>query len=122
MATSTHSPGRHGTKKADVVFGWLAGVAPQLAKELDSPSQDWWPSAACRGEDPELFMARRGDLETVQKAKRICAQCKVRIPCLAYALRTKTRVGIWGGLGEKDRRMALQVPVLAERLGRRVGT
>jgi hypothetical protein len=34
------------------------------------------------------------------------ARCPVRLPCLAFALRTRQVHGIWGGLTEEERHQA----------------
>jgi WhiB family transcriptional regulator, redox-sensing transcriptional regulator len=63
---------------------------------------DWRRRAACRGSDLGLFFPGRG--ESAEPARRICAACPVREPCLDYALRHGITHGIWGGLAERDRR------------------
>jgi WhiB family redox-sensing transcriptional regulator len=65
-------------------------------------SPRWQERAACRGADPELFFPERG--RSADPARRICARCPVRQPCLEYALGHGIRDGIWGGLAERDRR------------------
>ncbi len=62
----------------------------------------WRELAACRGTDLEVFFPGRG--ETAEPARRICARCPVRQPCLDYALSNRIAHGIWGGLAERDRR------------------
>ena len=62
----------------------------------------WRERAACRGADLGLFFPGRG--ESAEPARRICARCPVREPCLDYALRHGITHGIWGGLAERDRR------------------
>ena len=66
----------------------------------------WRERAACRGTGLEVFFPGRG--ETAEPARRICAACPVRQPCLDYALSHGIIHGIWGGLTERDRR-ALRV-------------
>lgn len=61
----------------------------------------WTARAACLDADPALFFPDRGG--RVTRAKRICAICEVRRECLEMALAGNER-GIWGGLGEEDRR------------------
>jgi WhiB family redox-sensing transcriptional regulator len=68
--------------------------------------EEWKDQAACRGEDPELFFVERGD--DAGEAKRICRECPVRLRCLEYALAIKEKHGIWGGLGEHERRRYAQ--------------
>jgi WhiB family transcriptional regulator, redox-sensing transcriptional regulator len=49
-----------------------------------------------------VFFPGRG--ESAEPARRICARCPVRQPCLDYALGNAITQGIWGGLAERDRR------------------
>jgi WhiB family redox-sensing transcriptional regulator len=58
--------------------------------------------AACRGDDLNLFFPGRG--ESAEPARRVCAACPVREPCLDYALSHGITYGVWGGLAERDRR------------------
>jgi WhiB family redox-sensing transcriptional regulator len=67
---------------------------------------EWLRSAACVGEDPELFFpvgttgpARRD----VAAAKRVCARCPVVSQCLSFALGNGQTAGVWGGMGEEER-------------------
>ena len=60
--------------------------------------------------DPELFFAtdgERGDSKPhavrVRAAKAVCNGCTVRAECLTYALTTRQRDGVWGGLTETER-------------------
>ena len=69
--------------------------------------REWWSEfAACRGleyDEPGLFFPVfvRGHVDAeaqarIDKAKRICAGCTVRLECSDYARRAH-EVGIWGG-------------------------
>ena len=62
----------------------------------------WRERAACRGADLLVFFPGRG--ESAEPARRICAACPVRQPCLDYAISHGIVHGIWGGLAERDRR------------------
>jgi WhiB family transcriptional regulator, redox-sensing transcriptional regulator len=62
----------------------------------------WRELAACRGADLGLFFPGRG--ESAGPARRVCAGCPVREPCLDYALSHGITCGVWGGLAERDRR------------------
>jgi hypothetical protein len=62
----------------------------------------WRYQAACRGADLEVFFPGRG--ESAEPARRVCAGCPVRQPCLDYAISHGITHGIWGGLAERDRR------------------
>jgi WhiB family transcriptional regulator, redox-sensing transcriptional regulator len=69
-------------------------------------SGHWLSAAACLSADPELFFpisdSGKGQ-EQVAEAKTICAGCRVRRECLAFALRTRQAYGIWGGMTEAER-------------------
>ncbi|MBT2400486.1 WhiB family transcriptional regulator [Streptomyces sp. ISL-100] len=68
--------------------------------------QGWLRRAACAGTDPELFFpvgVKGPALEEQAAAKEICGRCSVTRQCLAYALRSGQRTGVWGGLGEEER-------------------
>lgn len=62
----------------------------------------WRDGARCAETDPEVFFPGKG--EPAGAAKLICAGCEVRAGCLAYAVSTGQRYGIWGGMSERDRR------------------
>src|SRR5258707_15895370 len=66
----------------------------------------WSSAAACRSADPEMFfpISDSGPArEQTAQAKAICATCRVRRECLAFALRTGQMYGIWGGTTEYER-------------------
>ena len=68
---------------------------------------DWRSRAACTDEDPELFfpVGTTGPaVVQIEEAKRVCAHCVVREPCLEFALQTRQDAGVWGGLDEDERR------------------
>jgi len=70
-------------------------------------ARDWRQRAACLLADPDLFFpvsAAGRSLEQVTRAKAICARCRVRPECLAFALATGQVHGVWGGLTEQERR------------------
>ena len=57
----------------------------------------WWSRAACRGADLDGSSLAAG--ESAEPARRVCAGCPVRQPCLDYALSH----GITTGSGGPDR-------------------
>ena len=66
----------------------------------------WRSAAACRSADPDLFFPISDSGPAVEQAvtaKAICATCRVRRECLAFALRTGQIHGIWGGTTEHER-------------------
>lgn len=75
-----------------------------------------WKIARCKGVDPDVFFSAEMDEEEamtsvavqygIEKAKRICAVCPIRIECLEWALPQSDLVGVWGGLTAKERRSA----------------
>jgi WhiB family redox-sensing transcriptional regulator len=68
----------------------------------------WREFARCRGVDPEVFYPVSDDDEAAEEAKSICAACPVREPCLEFALSTREKNGVWGGLTERERRRVLR--------------
>lgn len=68
----------------------------------------WREFARCRGIDPEVFYPVSDDDEAAEEAKSICAACPVREPCLEFALSTREKNGVWGGLTERERRRVLR--------------
>ncbi len=72
-----------------------------------SGTMDWRSLAACIEEDPELFFpvgSTGPAVEQAEEAKRVCARCNVREPCLEFAIATNQDAGVWGGLTEDERR------------------
>jgi WhiB family transcriptional regulator, redox-sensing transcriptional regulator len=75
-------------------------------------SSSSWELAACQRVDPELFfpVSAIGPARAqVAQAKAICAGCGVRKICLDYALATRQPHGVWGGMTEDERRVAVAV-------------
>ena len=72
------------------------------------PRGSWWiEHSRCIGEDPELFFpvgSRGTAIEQTQRAIAVCMDCPVRAQCLEWALDTCQDAGVWGGMGEEDRR------------------
>ena len=90
-----------------------------MGRAVGEWTKGWQMRAACRGEDSVLFFApsyfekreEKGSREA--KAKRLCARCAVREPCLEYAMRTREAHGVWGGMNELERRRLLRARELA---------
>src|SRR6266545_1508653 len=59
--------------------------------------------AACGDDDLELFYPDPGDTAAEQAAKRVCAGCPVREPCLEMALATGDQHAILGGTTPQER-------------------
>jgi WhiB family redox-sensing transcriptional regulator len=64
--------------------------------------QAWSRRAACLNMDVDRFYPDRG--ESTREAKKVCARCPVTAECLDWAVSTKERYGVWGGLSERERR------------------
>jgi WhiB family redox-sensing transcriptional regulator len=60
----------------------------------------------CAQTDPEAFFPEQGG--STREAKRVCGRCEVQPECLEYALDTRQRYGVWGGLSERERRKLLR--------------
>ena len=65
----------------------------------------WSQRAICAGEDPEIFFPTYGDPGA--PARKVCANCPVRLDCLEYAI-DADEFGIWGGLDQEQRRCLLR--------------
>lgn len=66
----------------------------------------WMRDGACRNYPPAAFFPSDG--VGVDAARRICADCKVRVECLEYALEARIDHGVWGGCSERERRRILK--------------
>lgn len=70
----------------------------------------WELQARCRSEDAALFFGpnrfepKRERLAREAAAKEICHDCPALAACREHALRTGEAYGVWGGLGETERR------------------
>jgi WhiB family redox-sensing transcriptional regulator len=88
------------------LFGALPG-GPGTGPKPDQATRGWRLEAACRELPTELFFpighGPRAQAQT-KVAKEICRDCAVRAQCLAYALATNARYGVFGGLAEEERR------------------
>ncbi len=68
--------------------------------------EDHWRSrGACVSADPDLFFpisASGASRLQEERAKAVCARCRVRSECLDYAVASRQVHGVWGGLGEAE--------------------
>ena len=85
-------------------------VAPSAELEATEEAT-WMVRARCRGDDPSSFFPSDG--VGVEVARRVCAECEVRIECLEYALTYRIDHGVWGGASERERRRILRARRLA---------
>jgi WhiB family redox-sensing transcriptional regulator len=62
----------------------------------------------CSTTDPEIFFPDKGNKDTshyaTSAARRMCAGCPYKTPCLAWAVE-HDEMGIWGGTTAKERRV-----------------
>jgi WhiB family redox-sensing transcriptional regulator len=68
----------------------------------------WRTKGSCRGSDSMIFYPPSDDDSLAVTAKEICSACPVRKPCLEFALSTREKHGVWGGLTERERRRVLR--------------
>lgn len=73
---------------------------------IDLDERPWAAYAACRRADPDVFFPSPD--AGFEEAIRICRGCPVLGECRDWALDTKVRYGVWGGLTERDRRRLLR--------------
>ena len=77
---------------------------------MASEHQTWREKAKCKDlpleEVDRLFFVGRG--EKTARGKSFCADCKVKVQCLNFAIYYGEE-GIWGGLHDNDRRAIPQV-------------
>ena len=58
----------------------------------------WQGQGVCATSDPDLFIPpdQAGiGVHTSRTAKKICANCPVKVPCEAYGLETREKHGVW---------------------------
>lgn len=70
-----------------------------------SEKYDWLTQARCAAQNCD-GLYEQGAIQ--KEARTICAECCVRIQCLADALDRKENFGVWGGLNERERRAILK--------------
>ena len=75
---------------------------------LSMTSMAWRDHGGCRGLDPEIFYPPEDDEVAAEPAKAICAVCPVRETCLEYALTRREKIGVWGGMTERERRRLIR--------------
>jgi WhiB family transcriptional regulator, redox-sensing transcriptional regulator len=82
-------------------------------RALVEVSADWEAEGRCQEHDPTLFFGpnrfepKRERLAREAAAKAVCATCPVVASCREHSLAAAELFGVWGGLGEADRRAIL---------------
>lgn len=66
----------------------------------------WVVFAACRDADPDLFFPSNKEEE--RAALSFCAMCPVLRECNSYSFGARESFGVWGGLTEKQRKIAIR--------------
>ena len=79
----------------------------------NSDSWQWQLRAACRDLRTSRFFHpanERGEVraERERRAKAVCRRCPVISQCREHALQAREPYGVWGGLGEQERRGLLR--------------
>jgi WhiB family redox-sensing transcriptional regulator len=67
---------------------------------------EWMARGLCANVPPSRFFPSDG--AGVEVARKICAECPVKEPCLEYALEQRIDHGVWGGCSERERRRILK--------------
>ena len=100
--------------RSDIEAGRASSVAEVSAARLVSRTDGWEQGARCRGEDAALFFGpngfepKRERLAREAAAKAICRGCPALVACRERAVRDGELYGVWGGLGETDRRPLIE--------------
>lgn len=74
--------------------------------EPDHQTPPWMNRALCREAPAGMFFPSDG--VGVDRARKVCADCPVKAPCLEYALEFRIEHGVWGGCSERERRRILR--------------
>src|SRR5215203_5887957 len=97
-------PGRPAKSPAQV--GRSVGVEEVFGMQERDVDEDgalgWQERALCAQTDPEAFFPEKGG--STREAKKVSLSCDVRGECLEDAVAQDERVGIWGGLSEREGR------------------
>ena len=81
----------------------------RTTKTVSGPAaQKWRAIGLCKGSDTMVFYPPSDDDSLAEEAKTICSMCAVKKPCLEFALNTREKHGVWGGLTERERRRVLR--------------
>jgi WhiB family transcriptional regulator, redox-sensing transcriptional regulator len=67
---------------------------------------EWMARGSCTNVPPSTFFPSDG--VGVELARKICADCPVKDPCLEHALANRIDHGVWGGCSERERRRILK--------------
>lgn len=76
-----------------------------LANEANTVGVEWMLDAACSGGDDRWFFMNAGKGNGYDAKRRYCASCPVIDTCLDYAIVMNLRLGVYGGMNERERRL-----------------
>ena len=81
----------------------------QLLNEMDIAEPPCWSY-------PDAFFPDEvGGGTELHIAKRLCADCPIKIQCASYAIKWEIEHGIWGGTSANERRQIRRMHKVAER-------
>ena len=93
------------------------GVAEKMTSLLDVTERSiegwqWQQHGACGGLDESRFFHPENERGSERErreaeAKQVCGRCPVVVQCREHALLVGEPYGVWGGLGEGERRAIL---------------
>lgn len=89
-------------------------------EQYSQSSEEWFKSASCSREDPEMFFPQRAKSKAEADAMQVCRECPVRQECLDYALEHEERFGVWGGVSERERKAMLRRRSREQGIGRQI--
>ena len=86
---------------------------PHLLPGPTADLWDWQLQGACRGENSDVFYHPDGErgrarAQRENRAKAICNSCPVIDLCREHALQFAEPYGVWGGMSESERVVALR--------------
>jgi len=91
----------------------MGDVRTAIQRGLVSAPAEHFAGARCRGAEAELFFGPPGTETRVERmrresiAKAMCRECPAMLACRSHAIEHGEVYGVWGGLGEQERRMQL---------------
>lgn len=97
--------------------GDLSDGQPAFYLAYPDEERSWRERGACVGMPPEIFFPpESGSPPDYTEAEKVCDSCTVREECLEHALWWPEKLGYWGGMSERGRRLLKRRLRRAERL------
>lgn len=72
----------------------------ELAAQATTGTPEW-TAALCAQVDPEQWFPEKGESNRVPRW--LCGRCPIQADCLAWAIATDERYGVWGGSTPAER-------------------